>query len=371
MPAVLAVTACQPATQITVDIETDVACDQLGGVALYIAGPDEVESLAAPTAETTSCDQGRVGDIVVVPKAADDSRWGLRVVAGVGGPASDCQPPDYVSDDGTGCIVARRSMAFLPHQALVLPVSLRESCLGVICTPGYTCVDGGCARSDIVNSSACLGDGCGEEELPVCSQAHECSGDVNDDGAVTGSDALVVQAAFGSVCGGEGYDPRADLDGDGTVGNADLGVVLARVGCACPSSCPGDANDDGDITFADFLSVSEALGGVCGDENYIAAADFDGDGTVELFDFALLDANMSCACDTLCECDHLVAECPGDFNRDNQVDLADVSLMSRSIGSSCGDANFLASADRDGDGDVDSDDVALVQDLIGLPCPTQ
>lgn len=50
----------------------------------------------------------------------------------------------------TQTVKASRSVAYLEHQTLELPIKLEASCLGHVCDPGYTCNNGDCV-SDVVD----------------------------------------------------------------------------------------------------------------------------------------------------------------------------------------------------------------------------
>ncbi len=61
-------------------------------------------------------------------------------------------------------------------------------------------------------------------------------GDLDGDGAVGCADLAIVRAAFGTVVGQPGFDPRADVTGDGIVDIRDLAFISQRVtiGVRCP-----------------------------------------------------------------------------------------------------------------------------------------
>ncbi len=66
--------------------------------------------------------------------------------------------------------------------------------------------------------------------VPEAATPPKCPGDVNDDQQVTGADLSVLLAQFGSsVTPGSG----ADLNADGTVNGADLSVLLGAFGSSC------------------------------------------------------------------------------------------------------------------------------------------
>jgi parallel beta-helix repeat protein len=60
-----------------------------------------------------------------------------------------------------------------------------------------------------------------------------CTADFDLDGSVTTADRLTILAAMGSVIGGAGWEPEADLDHDGDVDAADLAIFDGQLGpCA-------------------------------------------------------------------------------------------------------------------------------------------
>lgn len=150
--AATAAWGCRGATQIKVDIHTDVPCSNPAawkGAAVYAGSPGlDVES-RAPLLITASCDAtGQVGSVVLVPSGADDEAVGVRVVAGVTRPPEECAAHGY-----DGCIVARRTAAFLPHTSVELDIALTGSCVGRPCDPLRTCLDGVCQDARLTTSA--------------------------------------------------------------------------------------------------------------------------------------------------------------------------------------------------------------------------
>lgn len=63
--------------------------------------------------------------------------------------------------------------------------------------------------------------------------ARPCPGDANGDGRVDFADLNIVLGAFGSMTGQAGYVASADFNGDGRIDFADLNVVLSAFGQFC------------------------------------------------------------------------------------------------------------------------------------------
>ncbi len=154
--------ACRDPTQVTLELRLDFSCSDLGTTAITVGSPGALES-KSPTTTTAECDaSGKVGSLVVVPAGADDAAFGVRVVAGFGGPADDCSAPAY----GPSCIVARRALRFIPSESLRLPIDLRAACAGVPCDATETCVRGACVDARVDDPRACASRaGCDEDDL--------------------------------------------------------------------------------------------------------------------------------------------------------------------------------------------------------------
>jgi outer membrane protein assembly factor BamB len=159
---VLSLASCRTSTQITLEISTDVPCTQLGGVTVTVGHLDEIET-KPPVTSTVACDAntGRVGALVVVPSGGRSDEIAIRVVAGLGRLAEGCTAPAY----GPGCIVSRRSLHFVPHTELTLPIVMSGVCNGVVCDPHDTCVGGTCKPATVEDSSSCVGGGCSDHGL--------------------------------------------------------------------------------------------------------------------------------------------------------------------------------------------------------------
>lgn len=166
--AVLAGVGCgseQP-TSVTINVRTDLACDDLRSVAIAVGGPDVMDT-RPPQTVTPSCapfdeELSAVGTLVVVPNGANDAELAIRVVAGVGRNADRC-----TSETGfRGCVVARRLVQFVPGREIELFVDLRLECSDVGCDPRTTCVKRSCVDAS-VDGNRCLDAPCGEDLLGV------------------------------------------------------------------------------------------------------------------------------------------------------------------------------------------------------------
>ena len=78
-------------------------------------------------------------------------------------------------------------------------------------------------------------------------------------------------------------DPLYDLDGDEAIGVGDLETLLSRV-----ERLPGDVDFDGQVDFADFLTLSANFGTA----RLWSQGDFDATGEVDFADFLAMSANF-------------------------------------------------------------------------------
>ena len=153
--------ACQDPTEITVSITTDAKCTDIDGVSfsLGVLGPGLDQKPASSVA--VSCDQatGRVGAVVVIPSGSRNDEIAFRVTAGFGKPVDQCVAPF-----GPGCIVARRSLRFIPHTPLFVPVKLSVSGAGIPCDATSTCQAGTCVDPKLDPNQCQTSGGC---DLPA------------------------------------------------------------------------------------------------------------------------------------------------------------------------------------------------------------
>ncbi len=155
---------CLGPTEMTLVITTDMPCSALDNVAIVVGPPGDLETLD-PTAVTSACTGGDVGTLVVTP-SANAGPVGIAVIAGTHGPpdvtAENCRAQGY-----TNCVVARRSLLFVPHTPLTLPIELYGACENFACmsngTMLQTCIvvagQPQCVDAEIPDAGACIGDG--------------------------------------------------------------------------------------------------------------------------------------------------------------------------------------------------------------------
>ena len=141
--------SCRPATQIILEIDTDIACSDHPTTGIAVGKLSELESRPM-SAETPQCNPatGRIGSLVILPGGEKDQETAIRVVTGVTMSVDDCVTNGYVG----GCVVARRALSFVPGETLHLPVHMQVSCIDVPCGATETCRDGSCVPATIADS---------------------------------------------------------------------------------------------------------------------------------------------------------------------------------------------------------------------------
>ena len=163
LTAIVVAVSCRDATQITVEITTDVPCVGLaddagtsaapepglfsknGRVALWLTDPTTPQTVARSCVQDGA--RSRVGTIAIVPSGATDERVSVTVAINAKDPTQSEQCNQ--TSPSTDCIVARRTVGFIPHTPLTLPIHLSLACAGVVCEKGYTCDDGSCVPADV------------------------------------------------------------------------------------------------------------------------------------------------------------------------------------------------------------------------------
>jgi hypothetical protein len=185
--------ACRDATEIKLDVWTNMPCTDptaWRGIAVYTGKPGLDLETKAPAMTSAACDgSGHIGTLVVVPKDANDEEVGLRVVAGLMRAPEDCAANGYA-----GCIVARRTLTYVPHTTTDLRIDLDSLCENQGCDLLHTCVDGACddARIDVPPAPADAAPNpsvrCGDNAVRCATTGNVCCLEVDlDAGTATGS----------------------------------------------------------------------------------------------------------------------------------------------------------------------------------------
>lgn len=86
-----------------------------------------------------------------MPSGGDGEAFSVRIVTGLGKSADDCVADKYLG----GCIVARRSLHYIPHQTLYLPIDMSVVCRDIPCEATETCKNGHCVAASIADVASC------------------------------------------------------------------------------------------------------------------------------------------------------------------------------------------------------------------------
>ncbi|MBS2013080.1 MAG: hypothetical protein JST00_09345 [Deltaproteobacteria bacterium] len=226
--------ACKTATQVTVEIKTvgGLLCSDLKGVDIIIAGdPVDAEdrtdlgSLSASVPRGQCKDATTVGSLVVTPGSG---RAAVVVVARVDENAT-CTPKSRYK----GCIVSRRSFAFIEHAALALPIGLEIACKDVPCDAVTSCRTGAC-----VSSSAECSESTGMCESDAEPVVLPDGGFVPPDGAVLPDGAPVDGPIVDGPIADAPKDVAPDSEGDADGAPGSGGNVCPRE-LGGPTECAG------------------------------------------------------------------------------------------------------------------------------------
>ncbi len=284
--ALLELGGCSAPTQITVSVTTD-DCTGTNGTTVTVGELGSIED-KAPVASKPTCNQGpdggTIGSLVIVPSGANDATVAVRVILGVGQDPSACVAPTY----GPGCIVARRSLQYVPHQNVLLPILMSSACKGVACSENETCVEGACRSATVPDPATCTsGTGCGEGVLGPADAGGTTDAPIGDGGppeaapADTSTDSTMPTEAGPCAADGGCYQvptgwTLAGFDPTNT-GNCPVGFLAAVVvadpvvtGSSCtygacsveqPPTCGSVAVSAGSIVTGCFVSVQQLSGG--------------------------------------------------------------------------------------------------------------
>jgi hypothetical protein len=239
--SLVAVAGCREPTQITLELRSDAACgaDAPQVETEIVSAAPEAMSERPVVAVTSRCPSGGVvGTLVVAPSGERDAEVSIEVVMALGTSVQElCKPPAY----GDRCIVARRTLRYVPHTPLLLPIDLRLACLGEPCEPDETCVDGGCRDATIVDPGACADgeEGCNQGGLLPLEDvrpawvvvAGDDQADVLSDVEPLGESAVVAGVISGAQLGGTPIGGNAhviaELSAAGDLSGVEQLLVLA------------------------------------------------------------------------------------------------------------------------------------------------
>lgn len=231
--------ACQEPTEAIVEISTNAECSAIAGTGITAGKVGEVE-LASYDTVTTQCQgEGDIGSIVLLPDGDKSGAFAFKVVASLGTTdVEDCKAPLY----GPSCIVAQRSMHFVPNLPFHVPLKLGVACAGVLCPDGQTCVDGTCVSADCDPAAGCVP----EPDIPP-----PWAKQIGGPGAQMARD--VARGADGVIAVAGNFTDAVDLGGGEVTGGDSQDIFLATyspAGALRWSLTFGGSGDDEGIAVA-------------------------------------------------------------------------------------------------------------------------
>ncbi|HEY8076801.1 MAG TPA: hypothetical protein VIF62_21895 [Labilithrix sp.] len=249
---VSALASCRDATEVYVDVRTNVPWSSSIVTSFTVGAPGATES-ASEAAETRAPwgGDGFVGSLVVVPGASKDAALSVKIVMSLRGDASACtvEHPD-------GCIFARRELSYLPHRRLELPIVLYDTCVGVACGNGTTCnAEGACVGANVDPMTCDDPSGCAPE------------GDPPPDGGVSPDASFPEKPAeAGPIeAGHEASFPDSSLSDGGAVPACKAGMLFCGPGaCSVNAQCCSAQGEPGQAMCEPFCKA--------GDVRYCCAA---------------------------------------------------------------------------------------------------
>lgn len=195
---------------------------------------------------------------------------------------------------------------------------------------------------------------------------------------MSGNDMLVDSAVFIEKDSVKLFSlKQGDYNGDGVVNTADYAVWSTHFGQSPATFYDGDGNGDGVVNAADYILYRKFQGQT---GNADLSADFNRDGCVDDDDWEIWNTYQGL--------DHCGSRFEGDADGDGDVDDIDEDIFNEQAGN-CGEAfrggggevNTLTSEqlpespDMDNDGDVDQEDIAVLNQVIlgaqGEPTPAE
>lgn len=254
--AILLATGCREPTQVQIELRTDALCDDVRETSITISGPGELEQALSDTStDNCSIPGGRIGSLTVVPNDDDDAEFGVRVVTGLGKSASQCADDKYQG----GCIVARRSLRFIPHKTLHLPIELDVVCRDIPCGATQTCSNGHCVDAAIDDVSTCL-------DLKGCTVAEGATSGGGSGTIVGGRGGLAGSTDTGSNGGAGGLvaasgNGNTGMGGTNQGGNPSFGGTSVNGGSTAIGGASNMISSVGSGGFSDTQGGMTSIGG--------------------------------------------------------------------------------------------------------------
>ncbi len=155
---------CQDATQIVVKVSTNLGCTgtapsfEGGHLAVY-RDAQAVDGSEATLTKDLCKSGGEIGTLTVVPGASGDGATvRVRAAAWLGASVKDAKAKNarecFDMPGAPDCVVSTRSLKFIAHRSLTIPIFLDSACAGVTCPEKKTCGPGGVCIGEAIEEDA-------------------------------------------------------------------------------------------------------------------------------------------------------------------------------------------------------------------------
>ncbi len=144
---------------------------------------------------------------------------------------------------------------------------------------------------------------------------------------------------------------------------AESSTTTPIVPISATTSLVDDINGDGVVDINDYNLFQIVLNSKVGDAQYVTVADLNNDGKIDSADNAIFVANYANSAKMAAS--STTTPILGDINEDGVVDINDYNLFQVVLNSRVGDARYIASADLNNDGKIDSADNDIFISIYG------
>ncbi len=240
---VAAPSACREPTEIMLDLSSN-ACGSLSQTAIAVGAPGAARDISATQPGCT--DGTHIGTLAVVPSGSGDAVE-IVVTGGLGKDPAGCTRGD------PKCIVARRTLRFVDHTKLSLPILLETQCAGVTCDdPTTTCSAGACVPSIVSCSAGVCGLTTDAGAPDAAVDAAVVDGglvDASKDGAVIDAGSVLTPIATGQLSPVGIQVDATDIYWANSDNSASGGIMKCALG-GCPSPTKLALNQPGAFELA-------------------------------------------------------------------------------------------------------------------------
>jgi hypothetical protein len=178
--------SCLDPTEITLAVSTDVRCEDTKGTSFTGGAMGTIEGTQPNTTTSACTGGGEIGTLVATPNDSKDTGASFLIAMGVDRPVNECTPQNHYK----GCVVQRRSIRYVKHKPINLPVKMWLVCKDVECDKDSTCArNGKCVPANIVDAEACASGDCyptgDSPDVPPAEAGAETGPGKGDGGPIT------------------------------------------------------------------------------------------------------------------------------------------------------------------------------------------